>query len=212
MKTELYLVRHGETKWNVEKRFQGQNDSPLTENGREQARSLGISLQGIQFDGILSSDLGRALETANLINSYLQIPVIETDPILRERNFGIFHGLDRTEAERMYPHEASQIWSGDPNVAIPGGESRAQVRKRAEQFLSEFPVKYSGKKILAVTHGGIINPILRIVLRIPFDEPRRFKLPNTGLSILEHNGEAWFVRAMNIFCPLNGNQVYDETV
>lgn len=212
MKTELYLVRHGETKWNVEKRFQGQNDSPLTENGREQARLLGISLQGICFDAILSSDLGRALETANLINSFLQIPVFETDPLLRERNFGVFHGLNRGEAERMYPREASRIWSGDPNVAVPGGESRTQVRKRAEQFLLEVPVKYSGKKILVVTHGGIINPILRIVLRIPFDEPRRFKLPNTGLSILEHNGEAWFVRAMNNFCPLNGDMVYDETV
>jgi len=212
MQTELYLVRHGETLWNLEKRFQGQNDSPLTENGREQARILGKSLQGISFDALITSDLGRAAETAGLINSLLNVPVFLTEPLLRERNFGIFHGLKREEAEKKYPREAAMIWSGNADAVVPGGESRNQLRQRVLRFLDDLPVKYPGKRVLAITHGGVVNTAIRLVLGIPFDAPRRFKLPNTGLSIFVYEKNEWFLRAMNITCPLKDRQIYDDTV
>jgi probable phosphoglycerate mutase len=212
MHTELYLVRHGETLWNLEKRFQGQIDSPLTENGREQARILGEFLQGVSFDVLITSDLGRAEETARLVNSFLKISAFTTEPLLRERNFGIFHGLNREEAEKKYPQEAAMIWSGNSDAAVPGGESKNQLRQRVQQFLDELPVKYPGKRILAVTHGGVVNTAIRLVLRIPFEAPRRFKLPNTGLSIFVYEENEWFLRAMNVICPLNNRHIYDDTV
>ncbi len=212
MHTELYLVRHGETQWNVEKRFQGQTDSPLTENGKEQALILGRFLQGISFDALITSDLGRAEETARLINSFLNISAFTLEPLLRERNFGIFHGLSREEAEKNYPQEAAMIWSGNADAAVPGGESKNQLRQRVQHFLDEIPVKYPGKRILAVTHGGVVNTIVRLILRIPFEEPRRFKLPNTGLSIFVYEKNEWFMRAMNVISYSNDRHIYDDTI
>lgn len=212
MHTELYLVRHGETIWNLEKRFQGQIDSPLTENGREQAQILGKFLQGMSFDVLITSDLGRAAETAQILNSFLNIPVFIEEPILRERNFGIFHGLNKEEAEKKYPQEAALIWSTNADAAVPGGESKNQLMQRVQRFLDELPIRYVGKRILAVTHGGVVNTIIRIVLRIPVEAPRRFKLPNTGLNIFVYQENEWFLRAMNIICPLNNRQIYDDTI
>lgn len=209
---ELYLVRHGETQWNIEKRFQGQKDSPLTEKGRNQIVAIAESLKGIQFDRLISSDLGRALETSEILSKSLNLKPIIQNKLLRERNFGIFHGLTREEAERLYPSEWGMVCSADDEAPVPEGETRHQMRLRVQQFLSEIPAMYPGERLLAVTHGGVVNMVIRFVLRIPFSEPRRFRLPNAGLSILVYEQNEWFVRTLNALCPLTNRSIYDDTI
>ena len=91
-KLTLIAIRHGETELNVAKRYQGHSDSPLTENGRRQVSSLGRRMAKLKFDSLISSDLGRAQETASIIAEYTGHSV-ETDSRLRERNYGALEGL-----------------------------------------------------------------------------------------------------------------------
>ena len=98
-KTILTLVRHGETEWNVAGRLQGFQNSPLTGHGRRQVEMLSEALSHRSFDAIYSSDQGRAVETAHIINRYHSLE-IHTDPSLRERNFGVMEGLTLEEIER----------------------------------------------------------------------------------------------------------------
>lgn len=211
-KTELYLIRHGETEWNLTKRYQGQDNSPLTEAGKEQARLLGKMLSETSFDAMISSDLGRAMQTALIINEYLHLPEIIREPLLRERNFGLFHGMNRKEVMAKYPQEAARLFGGDIDTAPPGGESIRQVWERAVRFLKELPLCYKGKRILAISHGGVVNMIIREVLHIPFDVPRRFKLPNTGLNILTYEKEEWYLRSMGILSHFDDSTIYDDTI
>jgi 2,3-bisphosphoglycerate-dependent phosphoglycerate mutase len=210
--TELYLLRHGETQWNLEKRFQGHQDSPLTENGRKQALQLAEILSSVHFDLLISSDLGRAIETAKILNEVLHIPGFSTDSLLRERNFGQFHGLTRQEAERKYPKLAKYIWTGSASQIVPGGESRTDVHRRAVAFLDKVKTSWNGKRILVVTHGGIVNAIVRDVLQIPLDAERRFKLPNTALNVFSCEQDTWFLKSLGIVIHLGNGTAYDETI
>ena len=91
-KTTLLAIRHGETVWNSEKRYQGHGDSPLTETGRNQVAALGRRMEKIRFDALISSDLGRAQQTASIVADYTGHS-LEIDSRLRERNYGIFEGM-----------------------------------------------------------------------------------------------------------------------
>jgi 2,3-bisphosphoglycerate-dependent phosphoglycerate mutase len=210
--TELYLIRHGETEWNIENRFQGQLDSPLSENGIRQAERLGEALSSVHFDALYSSDLGRAMHTARLLNQSLHLEAIHTDQLLRERNFGILHGLTRDEVAKQYPELSNRIWGGKAEEGIPEGESRADVHRRGVAFLDKLTASARGKRILVVSHGGIVNTIIREVLQIPMDAPRRFKLPNTGLNILILEKGSWYLRSMGTLSHLTDGTVYDETI
>jgi broad specificity phosphatase PhoE len=210
--TELYILRHGETQWNLEKRFQGHQDSPLTENGRKQAVQLAEILSSLHFDLLVSSDLGRAIETAKILNEVLHISTFITDTLLRERDFGLLHGLTRPEAEITYPEIAKFIWTGSASQKAPDGESRTDVHHRAVAFLEKVKTSWNGKRILVVTHGGIVNAIVRDVLQIPLDAERRFKLPNTALNIFSCEQGTWFLKSLGIVTHLGNGTVYDETI
>ncbi|MCL2294250.1 MAG: histidine phosphatase family protein [Spirochaetes bacterium] len=181
--TKLYLVRHGETVWNVEDKMQGVKDSPLTEKGLEHARMFGQALKKLSMtvDKIYTSDLGRAFDTAALIGEALNLE-IHKDERLRERNMGIFEGHSWDSARELFPEEFAKTVSNDNDYRIPGGGTKGEYMAQVSSFLDYVSKEHEGQKILAVTHRGFVNFALRIVLHIPFDEKFGVIVNNTALT------------------------------
>ena len=154
----LVLVRHGESTWNDLRLVQGQNDEALlTERGRAQARAVGNALRRQEFDAILSSDLSRALETAEILAELLELPV-ETSPALRERSFGLFEGRPLKE---LTPSR-SGIEGGRvvDDLAHPEeGESLRELLERSGQLIEALRISRPNERLLLVTHGGTIRAI-----------------------------------------------------
>ena len=183
--TKLFVIRHGETVWNRDERFQGHGDSPLTKKGRNQARAIGRRLQHTPFDALIASDLGRAQETATLISKYTGHPV-QTDARLRERFFGVFEGLTAADIEQQYPDTYAQFFSEDPDYEIPSGESHRQHYERNIAFLEEFVREKQGTTAALVVHGGVLDSFLRYIVQLPLDRKRSFICLNASLSIVAH--------------------------
>ncbi len=158
--TEIYLTRHGQTLWNLEKRLQGQGDSPLTEAGIEGAKLLGERLKDIELDVIYSSPINRALQTAKLIKGERDIKLVEEEGLM-EINFGEYEG--HTEEEMLSlgrGQEISKIFNGKMDVVPPKGESLRMVYSRVKDTLDEILSREKGKKILIVTHGTTLKTIV----------------------------------------------------
>ncbi|MCL6625730.1 histidine phosphatase family protein [Alicyclobacillus shizuokensis] len=141
---ELWLVRHGETDWNLEQRVQGWLDIPLNANGRQQAEMLSHQLQGIPFQALYSSDLTRALTTARILAKNVPLP-IRTSPELRERGLGEAEGLLRVEAQRRYPNGA------------PSRETEEQMHRRLISVMDRIVSEVNHGRVLCVSHGGFIR-------------------------------------------------------
>jgi probable phosphoglycerate mutase len=184
-KTTLLVVRHGETIWNHQQRFQGHGDSPLTERGRSDVRALGMRLKHIPFDRLISSDLGRTVETATIIAEQTGHK-IHTDPRLRERHYGVLEGLTIPEIEERHADAFKKLITGDPDERIPGGESHRQLYQRNIDFIEQFIRKNTGATALLVVHGGVIDSFLRMVAQLPLDHPRCFTAMNATLNIFAH--------------------------
>lgn len=178
--TRIFLVRHGETLWNLEGRMQGHLDVPLTEVGIEQAKAAAEQLQGISFGGFYCSDSQRAqrtaLEIANKINLQPQ-PLRE----LRERNLGVLQGLTRAEAKQKYP-QFIDAYLTNPDYIIPNGESLHQFVQRCTHIVEKLTQQHLKQNILIVTHGGFIGTFLKYVLDIPLQAPRKFKVMNASIN------------------------------
>ena len=153
---ELYIVRHGETVWNAEKRIQGNMDIELSEKGRQLAGELGERLEGISFDRIYSSPLIRAYETACLIRGHRNIPIIRDDR-LREMSFGEMEGA--SWAEWLGEESPYRFFFDEPGKFCPpkGGESLEQVMERTREFLQEvIEPQWSGtERVMIVAHGAL---------------------------------------------------------
>ena len=143
----IYLVRHGQTDWNLERRLQGHLDMPLNETGRKEAKICGEQLLSNQIDNIISSDLSRAKETALIINDFLRVP-ITFDSRLREINAGNLQGL----LSENITEETWYIFNHEPHKL--NAESLQDVYKRVKSFFEEIDTT---KNTLLVTHGGIIR-------------------------------------------------------
>jgi probable phosphoglycerate mutase len=180
-KTTLLAVRHGETVWNAESRFQGHGDSPLTETGRRQARALGERMRGIDFDVLISSDLGRAKETALIITSFTGHSM-HTDFRLRERNFGALEGLTKEEIQDRHPEVYERLYADDPDYAPPEGETHRGHFERNLSFINELVAERPGITAVLVGHGGLLDTLFRFAAKLPLRQPRCFVIPNTSLS------------------------------
>jgi uncharacterized phosphatase len=148
--TDLYLVRHGETDWNRQRRIQGLTDIPLNETGRSQARATGMLLTRRRWDAIYASPLSRARETATIIAAEVGLAGTTLVDALVERNYGLAEGLDWQQVEARYPH----------NSVVPGRESREQVGARVIPALMQLAVEHPGEALLIVSHGGAIRAVL----------------------------------------------------
>ncbi len=150
--TQLCLIRHGQTDWNLEGRYQGQSDVPLNENGHEQAKSLIEKLKEQTFSAVYSSDLMRAQQTAAPIAKMLDIP-IQIEPRLREINQGEWEGVLVDDIKARY----AEIWSKrtvDPaNVRPPGGETVREVANRVYAALDEIARIFPTDQVIVVSHG-----------------------------------------------------------
>ncbi len=188
--TKIVLVRHGETFWNLEARIQGHLDSPLTEKGKAQADALAEHLKSQNFAAIYSSDLGRAAETARRISEKKGLSVSVTN-CLRERNLGILQGQLKGELEKTFPKEAPFYRANDPDHLIPEGETLRQLSQRSMKCLETIAKKHEGKRVLVVTHNGVLVSLLKNTLCIPLEAPRNFVSLNTGISVFSYSDEIW---------------------
>ena len=188
--THLLVIRHGETEWNRQGRFQGHLNSALNAEGLAQAAALGERLAAERFDLLLSSDLGRALQTASAIAMRTGHEIV-VEPRLRERRMGIFQGLTPAEAQARYPGDYARFRSHDPDYVIPGGESLRQLFQRSIACFAELAVRHEGRTLAMVTHGGVLAMLYRHAMAMPLEAPRDFSLHNTGVNRFHHRRGAW---------------------
>lgn len=187
MKT-LYIVRHGETEWNKIGRYQGITNVPLNENGIAQAKACGNALKDVHFDRILSSDLSRALVTAEMIRGNRQLE-IKTDERLREINFGDWEKLLFTEIEERWPGLIDQMYRRPDIVKVPNGESFQEVQDRAWSAVSDFLNENNEDETILITcHGGTIRTILCKLLDISISHCWNFSQGNTAINRVFYNG------------------------
>ena len=174
----LILIRHGETEWNVEGRYQGQADPPLNSRGRRQALTLAHKLSAIGLELLVSSPLKRAAQTAQILARKFQLPILY-DQRLMEIHQGDWQTRLRSEIEQHYP-ELFHRWETEPwQVTPPNGENLPQVQQRVNEFLDELLLRYPGSCIGIVTHR---IPIALVKLRyqgLDADIVRTLHLPNT---------------------------------
>ena len=187
-KTRFAIVRHAKTEWNQTKRMQGQDDSPLTLEGSNQAKMWGRILSKYSWDKIISSDIGRARKTSALINLSLNVP-ITYDARLREQDWGDWTGMTLSQLKKTQPDALSQQLQAGWKFKPPGGEDRETVWERNHEVLIEYGEKWQGKCILVVTHQVVIKCLIS---RLKDDPSSLFKesqfLPNHIHWIVYDNG------------------------
>ena len=192
--TRFIVVRHGETRWNVEGRIQGQGDSPLTEHGLAQAEAIAGRLARERFDVLVASDLGRAMQTAAPIAARCGLEVI-ADARLRERSFGEGEGLSYAEIDRRWPDIFTRAGTTDPDRVIPGGESRRQFHERVRAALEALAREHAGRRVAVVSHGGVVAAVYRIVHDIPVAHAHRVPIANAAYNAVAFDGDAWALEA-----------------
>lgn len=190
--TTLFLVRHGETAWNRERRVMGRADVPLSDAGRTQSERLGRVLAGMDIARILSSPLARAVETAEILAGHVGCDV-EFDEDLEEVRYGDWQG--RTYDE-IATEDAFRAFAADPeNARTPGGETIGDVQRRGLAGVSR---ARAGERTLVVSHGDILRSILCSFLAVPLAEFRRLRTDNCGVSVVAHGGGQPEVKFVNV--------------
>jgi len=192
----IYIVRHGQTEWNLLGKTQGHGNSDLTPKGIEQAELLADSMTKYPIDYIYSSDLGRAYQTAEIIGNKLNIEVEKTEA-LREMNFGTWEGRIIKDIIEEDP-ELYKMWRNEPHLAkIPQGETLSQIKKRTDAFIKEINEKYDGKHIVLVTHSLCARIMLLSFLDSDVKNIYRINQANTALNIIELRDYGPVVMKMN---------------
>lgn len=205
MSTRLILVRHGETDWNLEGRYQGQADVPLNARGREQAKLLAERLRGEGIGVIYASDLSRAYKTAKIIAEALgrEVTALES---LREVDTGVWTGLTFQEVETSYPEHLRE-WRADPlRVRRLEGESYLMLFERTRAARKKIVEAHPDQTVLIVGHGGNIKCMVLDALRVSVDRAiemaSRFATDNASLHILQYDGDGILIQTLNDTCHL----------
>lgn len=193
-KTELWLIRHGETAWNAKQRLQGWVDIPLNEVGREQAKNLQRYFQEKelcqQFDSVVSSDLKRAAETAQIALGHRPLD-LQTEFGLRERSYGIYEGkhwrdLMRPVGQETTNNSTTQLPNlRDPHQDIPEGESLVQFHERIKNAFEALAEHYSGQSVAVFAHGGVIDIVWRLTHGLDLFAQRPRPIANTSINHFE---------------------------
>lgn len=179
----FFIIRHGETAWNVQGRFQGRNDIPLNGKGLEQARAAAKALTEVPFDAIWSSPLSRAFETARAVSEGRELKV-RTHQGLLEISHGHWEGLLASDVEERWPGVLEK-WHRVPHtVAMPGGETLSDVQDRSLHAIEEIR-KSGGRQVLIAAHDAVIKVLLCAWMEMPLSCFWRFQVGNGSLTILE---------------------------
>jgi 2,3-bisphosphoglycerate-dependent phosphoglycerate mutase len=209
LSTRLVVVRHGETEWNLASRIQGHADSPLTPAGEAQAAAIARRLAAERFDRLVSSDLGRAMRTAQAIAASTGHGIV-ADARLRERNYGMAEGLTYGEIGVHYPEIFSRVRDTDPDYVVPGGESRRQMFERVRDAFESLARECEGERVAVVCHGGVLAMLFRHVHGIPVGAAHAIPIPNASYNALVREGAAWRVEAWADTAHLNAAEPFDE--
>jgi 2,3-bisphosphoglycerate-dependent phosphoglycerate mutase len=185
--TELIFIRHGETDYNRQQRFQGQIDVPLNPTGHLQAQRLAQALADERFDLLISSDLQRARETAQPLERAHGKQAL-AQPGLREQSFGLLEGLDLAGVKARHPRLWAQWLRHEADYALPEGESTRQFHARVITAVRELALAHAGKTLVVVTHGGVLDMLWRTVHGAPLHGARECAIPNTGINRLRWRG------------------------
>jgi len=207
--TELIIVRHGETTWNLEERMQGQSDSELTPLGLRQAEAVAARLAGEKPRALHSSDLGRALQTADVIARATGLAIMP-DARLRERDMGLFQGLTFEEIRGRYPEDYGQFASRRPDYIIPYGESMQQCHDRVIGGLQAIADGFRGLRVVVVTHGGPLSAAFRHTMRLPVNAPRHWSLFNASINRFRVQADVWQLGTWGDLTHLDGLDTLDD--
>ncbi|HGN1706157.1 TPA: 2,3-diphosphoglycerate-dependent phosphoglycerate mutase GpmB [Providencia rettgeri] len=187
---QVYLVRHGETEWNLARRIQGQSDSPLTATGRLQARQVAERVKSEGITHIITSDMGRTLETAQIIASVCGCE-ITTEPRLRELNMGV---LEQRAIESLTSEEEQwrkSLIDGTHGGRIPQGESMEELYTRMFAALNSCLDLPEGSRPLLVSHGIALSTLISRIMGVPAYSERRLRLRNCSLSRVDYQNSPW---------------------
>ncbi|WP_324780490.1 histidine phosphatase family protein [Thiobacillus sedimenti] len=194
VRTRVCLIRHGETDWNVEKRIQGHTDVPLNETGRAQALAMAFNAAHQRFDAIYSSDLARAVETAQAL-AQREGQAVRLLPTLRERHFGLFQGLTAAEAASRHPAAHAHYVARDLDYDFGTGESLRRFAARVGEAIDWLLRHHAGQTVAAVSHSGVLDIVYRRATGRPLSAPRDFKIPNCALNWFHFDSQGWHLEA-----------------
>lgn len=181
--TRILAIRHGETAWNVDTRIQGQLDIGLNDTGLWQAQRVGQALTEETLDAIYSSDLQRAMATAQAIAQATAAP-LHPELGLRERHFGHLQGQTWADIEQHWPEDARLWRSRDPHWAPQGGESLTVLRQRIADTVDRLASRHLGQHIVLVAHGGVMDALYRLATGQDIQTPRTWHLGNAAINRL----------------------------
>ncbi len=207
--TEFIVIRHSETAWNAQSRIQGHLDSPLNEEGLAQALLVGERLGHETFSALYSSDLGRALQTVQPIADRTAHEIVR-EPRLRERHLGVFQGLTGAQCEHDYPLEYARFKARDPDHVVPGGESVRQLFERVSNFFMDLARAHPDQRIVAVTHGGVLDALHRFAGNVPLERRRDFPIYNASLNIIACEDGRWWIKLWGDISHLTRDATLDE--
>ena len=193
--TKVGLFRHGQTDWNIDMRLQGTADIPMNQFGIAQVSKAAEVLAQSKWDVILASPLGRAKQSAEIIQGTLGLAELKIESLLLERSFGIGEGMDYKTWQEQFAHLDS----------IPGAESASQVQSRARLLLEFLEREYQGANVLAVSHGALIRFVLNEVTQgeVP---PKGERLQNASLHVIRRSQnwtlDGWSPEPLGLADPL----------
>ncbi|ANG91451.1 2,3-diphosphoglycerate-dependent phosphoglycerate mutase GpmB [Enterobacteriaceae bacterium 155047] len=187
---EVYLVRHGETQWNAERRIQGQSDSPLTAKGEQQACQVAQRAKTLGITHVITSDLGRTQQTARIIAEACGCDII-LEPRLRELDMGV---LEKRHVDSLTEEEEGwrrTLVNGTKEGRIPEGESMQELSVRVHGALAECLNLPAGSRPLLVSHGIALGCLVSTILGLPAWAERRLRLRNCSISRIDHQESPW---------------------
>ena len=193
----LVLVRHGETEWNTQQRYQGHQAIPLNDHGRWQAAQAAERLIDYAVQAVYASDIARAWETATIIGEVLQLPVQPlTD--FREINDGLWAGRTPTELDDLYPDHMSEYRAAPATTQRLQGESYAQVQQRMWTGFMALAERHAQQTVVAVSHGGAIRALVCALLEAPLEHWKRLWIENGAfVEIVAHSDGYWRIMRLN---------------
>ncbi|MFA5383240.1 MAG: alpha-ribazole phosphatase [Eubacteriales bacterium] len=192
MSCRIYFIRHGQTNWNAEFKFQGHTDVPLSGIGIEQAEFLARRLRDYKITAFYASDLTRAVKTAEILAQPHNLPVMHV-PELREVNFGNWEGKVFTQEVKNKLIESGKNWWDSPfDNSSSKGESFSQMSERVNEAIRSIVERHlDDQEIVVVSHGGVIRAVVAVLLGMDLVHYWRLRLDNACLNIIDFNSPDW---------------------
>lgn len=209
--TRFIFIRHGETDWNRQQRFQGQIDVPLNDTGQAQAARLGERLADEPADVLVCSDLLRTRQTAAPLAAAWGLDPLH-EPGVREQSFGVLEGLDVPTIQVRHPDLWADWLVHRADFALPGGESIRQFSARVLGAVQAMAQAHAGRTVAVVTHGGVLDMLWRSARALPLDGLRACEIPNTGINRLRWQGGVLVIEQWADAAHLDGLPAQPSTV